>query len=121
MLTALGGCDLIVDATAAPAVFNLLSAVVTTYTRPLVWCEVFAGGIGGLVARSRPGLDPAPQTMRAQFHAFTAQLPPVEPQTAKDYAAVQEDGTVFVASDADVGVIAAHTARFALDALLRPA
>ena len=120
VLTAIGGCDLVVDATAVPAVFNMLSAVAATYARPLVWCEVFAGGIGGLVARSRPNLDPAPQTMRAQFHAYTAQLPPVEPQTAKDYVAVQKDGTVFVASDADVGVIAAHTARFALDTLLQP-
>ena len=84
-----------------------------------MWCEVFAGGIGGLIARSRPDLDPKPQEMRAQFHAYTANCPVIEPQAVKDYAVIQEDGAVFMASDSDVEVIAAHTTRLALDTLLR--
>lgn len=119
ILGAIGGCDLIVDATASSAVFNTLSAVAATYSKPVVWCEVFAGGIGGLIARSRPDLDPTPQEMRAQFHAYTADCPVMEPQTIKDYAVIQEDGAVFTASDSDVEVIAAHTSRLVLDTLLR--
>jgi hypothetical protein len=29
-----------------------------------VWAEVFGGGIGGLIARFRPGLEPQPQYMQ---------------------------------------------------------
>ena len=77
--------------------------------------------IGGFVARSRPDLDPSPQTMRTQLHAFTARHPALKPQVVRDYAVLEEDGVVLAASDADVAVVAAHTARFALDALLRTA
>lgn len=42
-LKRLGGCDLIVDATADPGVFNLLAHVAKTYSRPLVWMKVYAG------------------------------------------------------------------------------
>ncbi len=119
-LRRLGGCDLIVDATADPGVFNLLSSVAKTYSRPLVWTKVYAGGIGGMVARSRPGLDPPPRRMRAAYHAAIADSP--EPVPAGDdlYAAEGENGEPLVASDADVAVIAGHGASLALDTMLRP-
>ena len=30
----------------------------------MVWGEVFAGGFGGFIARSRPTIDPDPAVMR---------------------------------------------------------
>lgn len=119
-LKRLGGCDLIVDATADPDVFNLLSHVAKTYSRALVWAKVYAGAIGGMVARSRPGLDPAPGRMRAAYHDAIADSPEPVPPGDDPYAAEGEDGEPLVASDADVGIIAGHAAALALDTMLRP-
>lgn len=119
-LKRLGGCDLIVDATAEPGVFNLLSHVAETYSRPLVWAKVYAGGIGGMVARSRPGLDPTPGRMRAAYHEAIADSPEPDPSGGGRYAVEGGDGEPLVASDADVTVIAGHVAALALDTMLRP-
>jgi sulfur-carrier protein adenylyltransferase/sulfurtransferase len=117
-LNKLGHCDLLIDATAAPRVFNLTSAVATTYERPLVWVEVYAGGIGGMAARSRPGRDPDPHTMRAAYHHFTSETPAADLVTTRDYAAENADGDVLSASDADVGILACCATRLAIDTLL---
>ena len=87
-LTEIATCDLVIDATADPNVFNLLAAVVRQSKKPMVWVEVFEGGIGGLVARSRPGLDPAPEVMRAGLLSWCdAQGVCWLGATAGDYAA----------------------------------
>ena len=120
ILDQLGNCDLLVDATANPRVFNILSRVATYWEKPLVWSEVFAGGIGGLVARSRPGVDPDPQTMRGIFLGYLDERPEIVPNgEVSDYAA-QFDEEVLTASDADVNVIASHTTRLILDTLADP-
>ena len=118
-LQRLGGCDLIVDATADPAVFNLLSAVARAYSRPVVWLEVFGGGIGGLIGRSRPGMDPAPLDMRALYLQYCKDNPAsgLSP-LPQDYAAENSEGDVLIASDADVAIIAHHAARLAIDCLV---
>jgi molybdopterin/thiamine biosynthesis adenylyltransferase len=116
-LNQLGSCDLIIDATAEPRVFNLLSAAARSNSRPLVWAEVFAGGIGGMVARSRPTLDPTPATMRAIYHQYCSEHPAPQ-QPARDYVLEDQDALVIAASDADVGIIAHHTARLAWDTLV---
>lgn len=103
----LGECDLIVDATANPRVFNLLAAAARAKARAMVWVEVFAGGIGGLVARSRPAAEPSPQLMRAQFLGFCEENPrPIPRAEEADYAGRVGDETVLIASDADVGILA---------------
>lgn len=117
-LSQLGECDLIIDATANPSTFNQLSAVACQYKTPLVWLEIFAGGIGGLMARYRPGRDPDPQTIRAYLIDYLAQQDAPDVRTTVDYTAVSGQEEPIVASDADVGIIAAHTARMALDILL---
>lgn len=117
-LSQLGECDLIIDATADPSTFNQLSAVACQYKTPLVWLEIFAGGIGGLMARYRPGRDSDPQTIRAHLIDYLAQRDAPDIRTTADYTAVSSQEEPVVASDADVSVIAAHTARMALDILL---
>jgi hypothetical protein len=118
-LKRLGGCDLIVDATADPGVFNLLAHAAKTYARPMVWAKVYAGGVGGMVARSRPGLDPGPGRMRAAYHEAIVDSP--EPAQAADepYGEEGMDGEPLTASDADVAVVAGHAASLALDTVLR--
>ncbi len=118
VLARLGGCDLIIDATANPRVFNLLASVARMANRPMVWLEIFAGGIGGLIARSRPGLDSSPQEIRSSYLQFCSNNPfPLLAKIPRNYSLETEDGEVLSASDADVGVIADHSARLACDCL----
>lgn len=120
-LKALANCDLIVDATADPSTFNQLAMVATQYRRAFVWLEVYAGGIGGMVARYRPGKDADPHAMRERYHEFTSstEAPPTttNPPTPYSAASATAGGSPVVASDADVSVIAHHAARLGLDAL----
>ena len=66
-LQTLANCDLIIDATADATVFGLASAAARFKGRPMVWGEVFGGGIGGIIARSRPDHDPSPDVARRQI------------------------------------------------------
>ena len=104
--------------TANSQVFNLLTGLCRQSSKPLIWAEVFAGGIGGLVARSRPKKDPSPQIIRAAFLRYTEENPYQESLNPLPYALESIDGSVIVASDADVSVIAAHTTDIATDTVL---
>lgn len=118
VLNDLARCDLIIDATADPQVFNLTAAVATAMEKPIVWMEVYAGGMGGMIARSRPGVDPDPHTMRAAYNQFCVENPAPELQIVSDYTSETGEGEVLTASDADVAIIAHHAARFAVDTVL---
>jgi hypothetical protein len=118
-LMLLRDCDLIIEATADARVFNLLGGVVADGGPPLIWLEIYGGGIGGLVARSRPELDPSPQTARARIDAWCADKDVVAPRPAARYEIDAPEGPM-IADDADVAVIAAHAARFAIDILTEP-
>jgi len=116
-----GACDVIVEATADPQVFNLCGAIARNERKMLVWGEVFAGGIGGIVARLRPDLDPVPHAARRQIIDWCAARDKPLPAGAEiQYGLVLgDDAQPLVADDADVTVIAAHATRMTLDALLR--
>ena len=109
-------CDLIVDATAAPNVLNLISAVAADSNVPVIWAEVFGGGIGGLIARSRPRLDPSPQHMRRAIENWFGEHEPPTVRSQRPYETAAA-GVPLIA-DADVSVIAAHAARLAIDTLI---
>jgi len=117
-LDRLGQCDLIIDATAESGVFNLLSSVAATYQKPMLWLKVYGGGFGGMIARSRPAIDPPAQTMRAAYLDYCHNFPAPNMEEIRDYAAEDSSGNILAASDADTGVIANHAARFAADTLL---
>ncbi len=55
VLDELATCDLLIDATADPQAFNFIASVARNALRPMIWAEVYAGGIGGFVGRVRPG------------------------------------------------------------------
>ncbi|MER9863198.1 ThiF family adenylyltransferase [Mesorhizobium sp. M0185] len=116
----LARADLLVDATADPRAFNLVAAVARRQRKPMVWCEVFAGGIGGIVARARPDVDPTPTHARGQVRAWCDKHGvPWTGAADIEYGAQSENGSPLVADDADVSVIAGHAARLALDVLTR--
>lgn len=118
-LVEVGKCDLIIDATADPQVFNLCAAVARNERKPLVWGEVFAGGIGGLIARTRPDTDPVPHAARRQILNWCTDRgidPPQSGGVPYDGAA-GDTGQPLIADDADVSVIAGQLARLALDTL----
>ena len=119
VLRRLGRCDLIIDATANPRVFNLLALVAKTSAKPLVWGEVFAGGIGGMVARSRPEQEPEPQVMKAVFYKFLSMQDVPLPLTLNEpYRLESQVVGVLEASDADVTIIAGHLTQLVIDTLL---
>lgn len=116
----LGTCDLLVDATADPRAFNLVGAVSRRQRKPMVWSTVFAGGIGGVIARVRPDIEPTPPRARDQVQAWCdAHGVAWRAGSGTDYGAEMADGQTLIADDSAVTVIAAHTASVILDTLLR--
>ncbi|WP_337052580.1 ThiF family adenylyltransferase [Pseudoxanthomonas sp. USHLN014] len=122
VMSALRACDLIIDATADAHCFNFCAAVAKESLKPLLWGEVFAGGIGGLVARVRSGHEPEPQAARNQINAWCNAhgVPAPLAGLAAPYEAAAGIGGPLVADDAEVSVIAGHLARLATDVLTRP-
>ncbi|WP_062347061.1 ThiF family adenylyltransferase [Novosphingobium sp. CCH12-A3] len=121
-MAAIETCDLIVDATADPGVFNLCSAIARRAEKPMCWAQVFGGGAGGIVVRLRPNLDPTPLTARQRIEAWYAEQGVNWPDdgSAKPYEDPGTEGVPLIADDADVAVIASHLSRFAIDLLARP-
>lgn len=117
MITSIAKCDLIVDATAEPNVFNLLTAAAAHGNKALLWCQVFGGGIGGLVARARPGKDPDPASARIIIEQWSHNQGEEAPKPAKGYGLIDDE--TLIADDADVTVIAGHAARLAIDTLIQ--
>ena len=122
IMSALRACDVIVDATANSHCFNFCAAVARAGSRPLVWGEVFGGGIGGLVARVRPDHEPEPQAARNQITGWCDAhgiMVPLAGSVAP-YAGSSADGAPLLADDAEVTIIAGHLARFVTDVLVHP-
>ncbi len=119
LLDVLSHSEVLIDASAEPNVFNALSAVVSRSHATLFWGELFAGGYGGTIARSRPDVDPDPQSIRTIIRNWCSEYGvPVYP--AKGRYEGGED-TPFVADDSEVTILSSNLARFVLDFLLRPA
>lgn len=121
-LEALGECDLLIDATAEPVAFNMIASVSKRQKKPLIWAQVFAGGIGGLVARARPELDPVPIAARDQIEVWCEDqgVDWIREDDPGRYDGLSSDGRPIVADDAEVAIVASHVTRFAIDCLTRP-
>lgn len=118
-LSRLAECDVIVDATASTRAFNVLSAVARGAKRPFLWLEIFGGGIGGLVGRSRPNIDIDAQAMRLVYLSYCESNPaPASIRTANRYEADPEGGSPITSSDADVSILASHAANLLVDSFL---
>ncbi|WMS87905.1 ThiF family adenylyltransferase [Pleionea litopenaei] len=121
-LESLGQGDLLIDATAEPKAFNIIASISTRYRKPMIWTEVFAGGIGGIVVRVRPDIDPIPLAARDQISTWCNDqgMEWASPAVSDEYHGLAEDGTPLIADDAEVTIMASHATRFALDILARP-
>jgi len=118
VLESIGDADLIIEATADATSFNLCAGSAKRHLKPLVWAQVYGGGIGGIVARARPDIDPPPLEARSQASKWCYERETLwEFQSGNSYEADVGEGVTFVADDADVAVIAAHATRIALDIL----
>jgi molybdopterin/thiamine biosynthesis adenylyltransferase len=120
VLDELARCDLVIDATADPQAFNFVASVARGARRPMVWAEVYAGGIGGFVARLRPDHEPPPHAARRQYLAWCREQGVPWHGHDRDYGAHGAESQPLVADDGDVSVIAAHATRMAVDALVHP-
>ncbi|KQM26496.1 MULTISPECIES: ThiF family adenylyltransferase [unclassified Sphingomonas] len=120
-LVAIGKCDVIIDATADGQIFNLCGAVARNEKKIMVWGEVLAGGIGGLVMRLRPEGDPVPHAARRQIMDWCTDHGRSFPHAAEaGYGLAPEEGSLpLIADDAAVSLVAAHMARYAIDSLMR--
>lgn len=114
----IAGCDLIIDATGDGPTAYQLGAIASNFRKPFLSATVFEGGLGCLVARSIPGVDPAYSLGRAAYHAYCEQEDVAPPLSGtRDYESLSETGEPMVADDAAATLAAGHTARIALDVL----
>ncbi|MES9828065.1 MAG: ThiF family adenylyltransferase [Candidatus Thiodiazotropha sp.] len=121
-LQSIAKCDVIIDATADATIFNLCAAVARSQCKPMIWGEVFAGGVGGIVARARPNIDPIPLLARRQLAAWCADKGvPWDGMESEAYELSRDDAPPLVADDAEVTIIAAHITRLVIDILVREA
>ena len=115
----LAACDLLIDATGNPDVFNHLAGLAERHNRDLVWGSILAGGIGGEIARARFGKDPSPYAIRGALNAYyglAEEAPPLP--TGRGYDGSVGEEVPLIADDADVERVAGHLSDLVLDALL---
>ena len=118
LIRALAECEIIIDATADARVFNRLAGLALRSRSVLIWGSVFAGGIGGEIARFRPSIDPSPYDIRAALSKIYPENIDEIPQASEDkYSGLVVD-TPIVGTDSAVSTIASHMSALALDTLL---
>ncbi len=113
VLNSLSKCDLIIDASANPEVFLVISSIARKKRILLCWAEVFAGGYGGFIARSHPDLDPPPHRVRDGLNAYLSKQPEAPYKSAQGYD--NDFDQPHIAHDADVTFVASALTRLVLD------
>ncbi len=116
-LEQLTSCNIIIDATADPNVFNLLSVVAYHTNTSYIWFEIYEGGIGGFLGRFRPGKEPIPTYMRGYLLEYLSKFDSPKFKNIENYSATTEEGEIIVATDADVSIISGYVTNMALDIL----
>ncbi len=117
LLNDLADVDLLIDATANPDAFCVLAMLASDHELPLVWGEVFAGGLGGFVASADPTHTPCPRCVRLGLLAELSTYPEAPRRAgAEPYAGAQDEP--LVATDSDVAFVAAMMTKRALDTLV---
>lgn len=115
---ALSDSDLIIDATANPDVLNHITSISSRSGSSVIWGGVFAGGVGGYMARSREGQEPTPHAIRQALNDFYDGVDEPPPMTAGIGYDGEKEDEVYIAADPAVSSVAAHISALALDSLL---
>lgn len=113
---AIATCNLIIDATANTHTFLTLAAIAKRKHIAIVWGEIFGGGGGAMMARSRPTLDASPLELRNHIYGVLQTLEPIPGGKVNNYG-FQTQNQTYIASDADVTALAASMTQFTLDTL----
>jgi len=114
----IASCQIIVDATGSTETALLLGGIAAETERSFVSVEVYEGGIGAVIGRSKPGRDPPFAHGRQAYLSYCEQRDVTPPTSGrKDYEAISAEGVPMVADDAAVTAAAAHAARAVLDVL----
>jgi hypothetical protein len=122
LIEGIAACDLIIDCTSNPQAFNYLCAAAAAGAKPMIAGEILAGGIGGRMFRSRPGLDPAPAEARAALDNFYNERGREAGKAPVRYGLEGNDNLrPMIATDADVTIVAGHVTRYAIDLLCNEA
>ena len=117
-IAALEVCDILIDATGDAAGFNILGGIAQRSKTPMLFAEVYGGGIGGLVCRLRPEHEPTPRAARDQIEAWCKAKGVAAPMPNEtSYASNDEEGAPLIADDSAVSAIAAHLTAMAVDVL----
>jgi molybdopterin/thiamine biosynthesis adenylyltransferase len=116
VISAVAATDLLIEATADPSAFNYLCSVQEFAKKPLLWGEVFGGGFGGLIARSRPEIDPDASTIRSRILAWCFEHGRSIPAAPGRYEGAGKIPKI--AGDAEVTVIAGQLTLMAVDTLI---
>ncbi|MFC6347413.1 ThiF family adenylyltransferase [Vagococcus carniphilus] len=104
LINLISGCDIIVDATANDEAFYVLANISIMSNRPMVWGKVFAGGLGGVIAKNNPENNTTPFQIQEGIKNFYIDNPHEANQITQNYTQFIGD-EVFIASDADVSII----------------
>jgi hypothetical protein len=118
---ALRGADLLIDATASPAVTRYLAAVRHASGRPFLHLSATSGAWGGSIFLTRPrsGADPGSGCWACLQHHradHAVPVPPADPAGLITLAGCAS--ATFTGTNADLATIAHHASRVALDHLL---
>lgn len=102
MIRSLLSADVVIDCTASGDVFQVLSALCSRNKKPLIWGEVFAGGIGGLVGSADPKNTPSPILVKRALLDYLS----VQPDAPYKHETERYQGGPLIADDNSVAVIA---------------
>ncbi|WP_077409904.1 ThiF family adenylyltransferase [Marinicella sediminis] len=115
---ALNSCNVIIDATANPTVLNHLAAISLSSGSTLIWGGIFAGGIGGFMARSRENYEPTPFHIRQALNQYYEEIDTPPPlHSGSGYDGHDQD-EVYIATDSEVSMMAGHICSLTLDTML---
>ncbi|OYZ24299.1 MAG: hypothetical protein B7Y39_01200 [Bdellovibrio sp. 28-41-41] len=94
--------DLVIDCTASGEVFQIIAALCSINEKPLVWGEVFAGGIGGIIGCAEPTFTPSPAVVRRALHDYLS----VQPEAPYKLESERYQGGPLIADDNSVAIVA---------------
>lgn len=117
ILKKIRSCDLVIDATANSQCFTILANLTGISKVPFLWGEIYAGGLGGYIAQSNNTNDGGALFINQVYEDYTYENPRERGDSVSDYSE-SVGNTIYIASDADVSIIAYWMVQFSLNILL---